>query len=172
MREGGFASPTEGVDEGGLAKLEGVALPHAIAACAVSPSLAARQTARHFGLVAIEDGALADIDHGLWSGRSFADVHDADPEGFAGWLAEPLGGAPGGETLSAVQMRVGGWLALKVEAGAPMLGITHPMVIRAAIAAAMDMPLHATLRIDIAPLTMVRLSWNRMWRLQSIGPLS
>ena len=44
------------------------------------------------------------------------------------------------------------------------------MVIRAAIAEALDMPSAATLRIDIAPLSAATLSFYGLWRLQAIGP--
>jgi len=47
---------------------------------------------------------------------------------------------------------------------------THAMTIRAALAYALDFPLHATLSIDIAPLSRIMLSFNRKWRLQSLIP--
>jgi broad specificity phosphatase PhoE len=44
------------------------------------------------------------------------------------------------------------------------------MPIRAAIAHALDMSLHASLSIDIAPLSRTTLSFNGRWRLQSLEP--
>jgi broad specificity phosphatase PhoE len=48
--------------------------------------------------------------------------------------------------------------------------VTHPTVIRAALAHALGIPLPAALAIDVAPLSRTRLSFNRSWRLHSLTP--
>jgi broad specificity phosphatase PhoE len=166
MREGAFPGQVDPVDDGGLAKARAQRIE--ACACVSSPALAARQTAEALGMAAATDIALRDIDHGEWAGRAFGDIHLASPDAFADWMADPASGAPGGETLVTVRDRMAGWLSDRISQGETMLAITHPMVIRAAIAAAIDITPEATLRIDIAPLCAVRLSWNRVWRLQSI----
>lgn len=162
MRTGGFASPDEPLDEAGVRAV--ARLQPSKTTVLTSPALAARQTAAAFGEGAIED-ALRDIDHGAWTGRTFAEL---DPAALVAWLADPAAGAPGGEPLAAVVARLGVWLAATAERTAPLIAVTHPMVIRAALAAALELPPAATLRIDIAPLSQMQLSFNRVWRLQGL----
>ncbi len=166
MRQGAFPGQDDPVDAAGITK----AGKRSIAADTgfASPALAARHTAEALGVAVTYDPALRDVDHGDWAGRSFADVHAASPDAFADWMANPASGAPGGESLAAVRDRMAEWLAERRQGTENILAITHPMVIRAAIAAALDMPVEATLRIDIAPLAQVHLSWNSVWRLQAI----
>lgn len=169
MRVGAFPDPDEELDEAGLRR----ALTRRIEAAAwlTSPALAARQTTEALHVTAEVDDALRDIDHGAWTGSTFEAVQAADPVGLAAWLADPARGAPGGESLADVRARLAPWLQRHAHARSPtVVAITHPMVIRAALAEALDMPLAATLRIDIAPLAAVALSFNRLWRLQAIRP--
>lgn len=167
MRRGGFPSPDEGLDEAGARAAAGHRLSKTPSSLLVSsPWLAARQTAAGLG-EGLADEALRDIDHGAWTGRAFADL---EPAALADWLADPAAGAPGGEPLSAVVARMAVWLSAKTAADGTVVAVTHPMVIRAALAAALDLPPPATLRIDIAPLCEVRLSFNRVWRLQAMIP--
>lgn len=166
MREGAFPQLDDPIDDGGVTKAQMLRLKPSN--CLTSPSLAARQTADALGILAQTDVALRDMDHGDWAGITFARLHHDSPEQFALWMADPTSGAPSGEPLSAVCDRIKAWLNDMSSEDGERLAITHPMVIRAAIAAALDIPPEATLRIDIAPLTQVHLSWNRVWRLQSI----
>jgi broad specificity phosphatase PhoE len=169
MREGGFPAPGEAVDEGGSRATAGLRLPRPTPRTIVtSPMAAAQQTADLLGVAAQVEPALRDIDHGDWAGRSFADIHTRDPGAFARWLADPAPGAPGGETMAVLLSRVGVWMD---GIDGDVLAITHPMVIRAAIGVALDLPQQALLRIDIAPLSSVTLSFNRGWRLQTLRPL-
>ena len=167
MREGVFPGHEDSVDAGGLAKVKARRAEQRN--CLTSPSLAARQTADALGIVATTDMALRDMDHGDWAGRAFDTLHADRPDLFANWMADPASGVPGGESLAAVRDRMADWLANQCAGGEDRLAITHPMVIRATIAAALDIPPEATLRIDIAPLSQVHLSWNRVWRLQGIA---
>lgn len=166
MREGAFPGHDDPVDKGGIAKAQAQRMERRD--CLTSPSLAARQTADALGIGAATDMALRDMDHGDWAGRAFGDIHTDSPDLFANWVANPASGAPRGESLMAVRDRMADWLAVQCARGENGLAITHPMVIRAIIAAALDIPPEATLRIDIAPLSQVQLSWNRVWRLQGI----
>ncbi|MEJ7933048.1 histidine phosphatase family protein [Sphingobium sp. AN558] len=169
MRQGGFASEAEPIDAGGIAKLAALGPPARDIPYIVGPALAPRQTAEALGVVATVDPALRDMDHGSWAGRTLIDMMAVDPDGLATWVADPAAGAPGGEPLASVRARMADWLAAQIMHDRPLWAITHPMVIRAALSAAIDMPLEASLRIDIAPLGIVRLGWNRQWRLQALG---
>lgn len=169
MREGGFPAADEAIDEGGLHKLAKIRLPSPRPAIVLtSPMVAARQTAEALELAAKVEPELRDLNHGDWTGRSLADIHASDPDALARWIADAGLGAPGGETMDALISRIGHWLD---NIPKDVLAITHPMVIRAAIGAALDLPQQALFRIDISPLSIVTLSFNRIWRLQSLGAL-
>jgi broad specificity phosphatase PhoE len=168
MREGGFPAPDEPLDTAGLRAAERVTLGSERFRAA--PELASRQTAQAAGGMPVVEESLRDIDHGDWAGRSFADVHAADPAAFAAWLADPAGGAPEGETLDAVIARVRPWLVAQEQAEERSFAIVSPMIVRAILAAALAMPLPVAMRIDLAPLSQTILSFNRQWRLQAIVP--
>ena len=169
MREGGFPAPDEPIDEGGERKARALDIPTAsIVLC--SPAHASRQTLQLVGLAGAEDRDLRDIGYGDWIGRSFAAVHESDPDGLAQWLADPTGAMPGGESFGDLIARLTPWLAGIVEKGEDVLAITHPMVIRAVLTVAIGAPADVALRIDCGPMTQVELSFNRLWRLKSIRP--
>lgn len=166
MRTGGFPSPDEPLDAAGERAAQRAARSRLAGALLTSPALAARQTAAALG-GGRADEALRDVDHGAWTGASFADL---PPEALAGWLADPAAGAPDGESLPAVVERLRPWLALRAAADETVTAVTHPMVIRAALAVALQVAPAAVMRVDIAPLSSVRLSFNRAWRLQALVP--
>lgn len=170
MRVGGFPDPAEPLDEGGRVKAGAIRLdgPNAVQIWS-SPATAARETALALGLDAAPCEALRDIDYGAWTGLSFEAVQGIAPDDLAAWLAAPEQGVPAGETLAAVAQRVDPWLRSVEQSNQPVLAITHASVIRAAIASALSLPIAATLRIDIAPLSRTILSFNRGWRLQALG---
>lgn len=168
MRVGAFPTHEDSLDAGGLRKAGARRLGASV--WLASPALAAQQTAEALGGSATVNEALRDIDHGAWSGLTFEEVQAADPAGLAAWLADPARGAPGGEDLAEVRARLADWLQPQAQSASPVVAVTHPMVIRAAIAEALDLPSAAALRIDIAPLSAAILSFNRAWRLQAIGP--
>lgn len=164
MREARFPDPNEPLDDGGRAK----ALAFRLAAPAgaryrISPAMAARETADLLGLPDEEEPALRDADAGEWMGRGLDEI---GRDAFAAWLAAPERGAPGGESMAAVLGRVAPWMD-GLEEG-DTIAITHAVVIRAAIAHTLDVPVAATLGIDIAPLSVTRLSRQGRWRLQEL----
>ena len=171
MRVGAFPAADEGLDEGGLRKATKYR-PAASTSSAwlSSPLLAAKQTANALGVMAVVDQALCDIDHGPWAGRTFADLQATDPVNLAAWMSDPVRGAPGGESLDDVGARLADWLDRQAHSMTPLVAVTHPMVIRAMIATALNIPAAGTLRIDIAPLSMTVLSFNSGWRLRAIRP--
>lgn len=169
-RVGGFPGPDDALDEAGLKDAAACHLPSRFGACVMrSPARAAAETAKAISLVATTVAALADIDAGDWSGRSFHAIEAADPGALPAWLDDPTRGTPGGETMVEARKRIAGWLDGIAAMPGPVCAITHPMTIRAVLAQALALPLPSTLAIDVAPLSQVMLSFAGKWRLQSLG---
>lgn len=168
MREGGFPAPDVGLDAGGLAKARAYRAPKADRVFA-GAGAAMQETAAAIGLEPLAEPALDEADHGLWTGRTFADVAGTDAERFAAWMAGPAAGAPGGEALDATRRRISVWMDRQATDGGVVLAVTSASVVRAALVHALDIPAAATLRIDVAPLSTAELSFNRIWRLQRLA---
>uniref|UniRef100_UPI0015BFE288 histidine phosphatase family protein n=1 Tax=Sphingobium lactosutens TaxID=522773 RepID=UPI0015BFE288 len=170
-RIGGFAGDQEPLEESGYrsaGRCKPVPSRYRIFR---SPHRAAEETARAMGLIAQRAAELRDVGCGPWAGSSFADIHAREPEALAQWLRDPAAGVPDGESLSAAASRIGSWIDETIEGDGPVLAITHPMIIRAALIHMLGLPAQAALAIDIAPLSRTALSFNRIWRLQSLVPL-
>jgi broad specificity phosphatase PhoE len=170
-RTAAFPRRDEPLDEGGRRLASARVLDGPLPMLAfVAPDTAACETASLMRIDAEPELLLADIDHGDWTGQALTDLQAADVAGLARWLAQPASGAPGGETFAEVAARVGPWLDRIATSDATVLAITHPAVIRAAIAHALECPVEVTFNIDIAPLSETVLSFNRRWRLQGLIP--
>lgn len=169
MRDGAFPDPDQPVDDGGADKARAAAIRPTPDRVVCAPALAARQTTEGLGLVAEVETALADMDWGRWRGAALTDLQAAEPEALMAWLRDPSSGVPGGETFTALKERVAAWMQDVAAGEGRILAVTHPNVMRAALALALDIPPEAAFRIDIAPLTTVTLSFNRVWRLQGLG---
>ena len=137
-----------------------------------APSRAARETAAALDLQADVEAALQDCDYGRWRGLDAADVVAREPEGFAAWLGDPAAVPHGGESLAALIERAGVWLAQSLTRDGATLAITHASVIRAAIVSALGANASAYWRIDVAPLSIARLSGrDGRWNLVALGSL-
>jgi broad specificity phosphatase PhoE len=170
MREGAFPDPDEGLDAGGARKAVAADLGALRFDRAVSsPAAAALETAAALGLDAAPDEGLRDAHHGRWTGKSITALLEIEPQLVAAWLADPGEGAPQGEPLAALAVRVGEWIEGWRDADARILAITHPAVIRAAVAHVLQCPPSSCLRIDVAPLSRAAISFNGVWRLQELG---
>lgn len=168
-RIGGFPARDERLDARGARDAASYRLPPKLADSVFrSPSYAATQTAEAMGVSATEEAALADRDAGRWSGRSIEDIVADEPAALSDWLADPLCAAADGETLVAVQRRIGAWIDRMATQAQPVCAITHPMTMRATLVHTLGFPPATTLNIDIAPLSSIRLSFNRIWRLQAL----
>jgi broad specificity phosphatase PhoE len=121
------------------------------------PSRAARQTARALGHdhPAVQP-QLADPDYGSWSGLSLDEIARSDPDGLHTWLTDPEAAPHGGESLAALRRRIGAWL--DAAAGQRAVAVAHPVVIRAALAHALGLPDQAVWQLDVAPLSLTRLT--------------
>jgi len=140
---------------------------------AFSPARRARETAAGLGLSADVAPALADCDYGRWRGERLAEIEKREPDGVAAWLEDPEAAPHGGESLAALISRVGAWLDDEAGAQGVTLAVTHGAIVRAAIVAAIEAPPRAFWRLDVAPLSLTRLSGHDgRWRLAGLGPLA
>lgn len=135
-----------------------------------APELRARQTAEALGLEAAVEPALRDCDTGAWRGRSLKDVAADEPEAVAAWLRDPAATPHGGESILAVMQRIAGWLAGEQAHARTSIVVAHAAVIRSAIVCALGAPPQSFWRIDIAPLSVSRLSGDGgRWNVSSAG---
>jgi broad specificity phosphatase PhoE len=134
-----------------------------------APEQRTQQTSRILGLsVELADG-LRDCDYGRWRGRKMDDVQTEDQPGILAWLGDPSAVPHGGESVESLVGRVGSWMD-EQRAVKYTIAITHPAIIRAAVVHALQIPLHAFWRIDIAPLTVTDLRFNaNVWTLRYSG---
>jgi broad specificity phosphatase PhoE len=136
----------------------------------ISPELRTRETAEALGLDAAIEPALRDCDYGSWSGCSFKDVYARDPDAVAAWLRAPAATPHGGESVLSLMQRVADWLVGEQAHHRRSIVVTHSAIIRAAIVHAIGAPPQSFWRIDIAPLSITRLSGNNnRWNLTSSG---
>jgi broad specificity phosphatase PhoE len=117
------------------------------------PAARARQTAEALGLDATVAPELDECDFGAWRGRTLAELDTEDPVAVAAWIEDPAAAPHGGESLLALLDRVGGWLEARSGDGARTVAVTHAGVIRAALVRALDAPVQAFWRFDVAPLS-------------------
>ena len=95
-----------------------------------------------------------------------AAVEADSPEAFAQWLGDPAAAPHGGESLAQVLLRVQDWLDRSAAVPANRLAVASPFIIRAAVVAALDLPLPVFWRLNAAPLGVTRLTaQNGRWRL-------
>jgi broad specificity phosphatase PhoE len=169
MRKGAFPAPGDAIDDGGaqkIAKLDLRDLKHDHAV--TSPSRAAVETAQALGLLAVEEAAIRDIGLGRWTGTSFEAAASSEGKAISAWFADPAITPPDGEPLADVADRINGWMDAQRETGSCVLAIAQPMVIRMAIAHALQCSLPSACKIDIAPLSRTSMSFNGKWRLQEL----
>lgn len=121
------------------------------------PEPRARQTAELLGLQATPEPRLADLDCGRWRGDTLQAVPAAD---LQTWLTDPAQAPHGGESILDLIKRVGAWLKSLTDSALPIVAVTHPAVVRAAILVALDAPPKSFWRIDIAPASRIVLHFR------------
>jgi broad specificity phosphatase PhoE len=173
VRASAFPSD-EPLDPHGRRKLEG--LPHGLLRAdryLTSPALRARQTAEALCLDATSERMLRDCDFGRWTGHSLDEVQAQEPEAVAEWLRNPGASPHGGESLLGLMERVATWLDAQRATSGVTVAVTHASVIRAAILHAIEAGPRSFWRIDVAPLSLTRLSGDAgRWTLVSLGAMS
>ena len=107
---------------------------------------------------------------GSWAGRAVEEAFAADPDAVARWRSDPTWAPPGGESLAAVCARVEAWLGDAAD-GERTLVVADAAVVRAAAVAALGADPSSCWRLDVAPLTVVRLQrHDGVWRLRALHP--
>jgi broad specificity phosphatase PhoE len=140
--------------------------------CLTSPALRARQTAEGLTLKPAIEPMLRDCDYGQWTGCSLDEVLARDPDALAEWTRNPAASPHGGESILRLIERVAAWLDGQKAVPGRVIAVTHASVIRAAVIHAIGAPPTSFFRIDIAPLTVTKLSsHDGRWTLESIAPL-
>jgi len=170
VRQSAFPAD-EPLDERGKADAVALAgsLPRADQAW-TSPELRTRQTAEALGLEARPSPLLNDCDYGRWSGCTFGEVAEQEPNAIATWLRDPTAAPHGGESILALMQRVATWLDGELAHHKQSIVVTHASIIRAAIVHAIDAKPQSFWRIDVAPLSCARLSGvDGRWNLVSTG---
>lgn len=90
----------------------------------------ARELARRLELPLALDARLCELDFGEWEGRAWDEIASADRERYERWMACWRSDAPpGGESITALEQRVGAWL--NDEVSVSRVAVTHAGVIRA-----------------------------------------
>jgi broad specificity phosphatase PhoE len=88
----------------------------------------------------------------------------------AAWLRAPEAAPHGGESVLGLMQRVAGWMLREQACRQRSIVVTHATIIRAAIVQAIGAPPQSFWRIDIAPLSITRLSGDdTRWTLSSSG---
>jgi broad specificity phosphatase PhoE len=96
------------------------------------PELRTRQTAELFGSAPQIVDALKDCDFGRWAGVRINELQKTQAEELQHWMADPASAPHGGESVLQLEERLGAWLTT-LQPG-HIVAITHPFVIRAALA--------------------------------------
>ena len=155
---------------GALEALRGRLRPYA--QVLTSPARAARETAAALGFDAKVEMALSDCDYGRWRGLASKDVAEREPDEFAAWLGDPAAAPHGGESLAVLIERIGAWLTQSLARESATLAVTHASVVRAAIVNVLGASSSSFARIDVAPLSLARLSGHAgRWSIVALGPL-
>jgi broad specificity phosphatase PhoE len=120
-----------------------------------SPARVARETAAWIADAFEIVPAFDDIDYGRWRGLSIRDTGTREPGHVAAWLADPQARPHGGESVAMLAARVADALAFSdhLNARERCIVVTHAIVVKAALAHALGMPLASVYTMDIAPLS-------------------
>jgi broad specificity phosphatase PhoE len=138
--------------------------------CWTAPELRTRQTAEALGLAATPLSLLRDCDYGTWTGRRLNEIEAQEPAAVATWLRDPAAAPHGGESIVDLMRRVATWVAGEAANHRRSIVVTHAAIIRAAIVHAIDATPQSFWRIDVAPLSVTRLSGaDGRWNLVSLG---
>ena len=114
---------------------------------------------RH-GMPLRTEPGFAEVGFGVWEGHTRAELEQQDPGQVERFLRDPVGQRPpGAEPLDAflARVRTGFDAVLERHAGETVFVVAHAGVIRAILAAVLDMPPVAMYRIHVANAGITRL---------------
>jgi alpha-ribazole phosphatase len=139
------------------------------APCFCSPARRTRETALALLLDPVEQGAFAEQDFGMWTGRRHDDLAAELGAAYQDFWKRPADGRPpGGESFADQIARVRGGLAC-LPAGDVIL-VVHSGTVRAVLAIALDLAPEVALRFVIDPLSLTRI--DRLangWRIVAVN---
>ena len=143
------------------------------ARCWMGPSLRTRETAEELQFGGAVDARLDECDYGRWAGQAFSEVQAREPEGLVEWLRDPDAAPHGGESVRSLLARVAGWLDEQRGSTGRVVAVTHASVIRAAVVHAIEATPTTFWRIDVAPISITRLSASGPhWTLVALGSMA
>jgi broad specificity phosphatase PhoE len=121
--------------------------------------------------------SFVDMDRGAWQGKSYREVRQADPEGFASWFDTPhLAVLLGGETLPGLAARVAETMraVLARHRGEAVLLVGLDSVNRVFLLLALDVPLarFRHLHQDPCAVSVVTHDHDRGWAVPSMDAAS
>lgn len=122
----------------------------------VAPSRAARHTTAILTTTnPREDPALRDPDYGTWTG------HTLDQVPLTTWLTDPDARPHHGETHTEITTRTRTWLTTHTHHSQTV--VAHPVIIRALLAAALDLPTGHPRQLAVPPLSVAHLTHHDRW---------
>jgi broad specificity phosphatase PhoE len=131
------------------------------------PDLAGEQTVQAFGMTAIAEPLLREIDFGDWAGKSLVELQTEDAPALSNWIMDPQAIPPGGESAADLVARVSNWLAFQADQSVRIIAVTPANCLRAAVLHCLQAPASAFRQIDVPPLSSIFLSCHRgQWRLR------
>lgn len=134
-----------------------VELKESIDAVVASPVRRTRETADAIAaaldLPVEEEAGFAEMEFGEWDGLTFTEVAERDKERMEAWFADMAVAPPGGESFVEVRERVLAGLSrlLDAHAGRTVVVVSHVTPIKTLVAHAMEAPLDALFRMELAP---------------------
>jgi probable phosphoglycerate mutase len=164
----GGADP--GLNADGKAQARAVAdwlapLAEEIDAVVTSPLRRTRETAQiigeRLGHEVLEEEGLSEAAFGTWDGLTFREVEQKYPDDLDAWLGS-LDVAPGGgESFAEMDRRVRRARDRLIAAypGKAVLAVSHVTPIKLLVKMALDAPLDAVYRMELAPASVTVISW-------------
>jgi broad specificity phosphatase PhoE len=139
-------------------------------AAARGPEPAAEATASALAGGSVETTeALRALSLGAWDGRPLDQVLAEDPEAARRWRSDPDWAPPAGESLAELCRRVEAWMEARVDER--VLAVADATVVRAAAVVALGAGPASCWRLDVGPLTVVRVQrHDATWRLRAVHP--
>ncbi|KRB73309.1 acid phosphatase [Nocardioides sp. Root190] len=159
---GGLGGDNPALSEEGRAQATEVAgwlteLKDSIDVVVASPVRRTRETADivagALGLPVEEEPGFAEMEFGEWDGLTFTEVAERDKAAMEAWFADMATPPPGGESFVQVRERVLAGLdrVLEAHAGRTVVVVSHVTPIKTLVAHAMEAPLDALFRMELAP---------------------